>query len=160
MSRRVVHFGKKQTLMVAVVVMILRLWAMYNRSKLILRVFLPLFSLELISSILCAAFYSDPRILPGLWMLAELMIHCTNPLSTPTPFVRHHTGDTIQIFDLSLCVWLNHLPSMSIVNSVLRVTHGTALCIFAIAQLVRQSKQWQPNRYMNLLVKQGILYFI
>ncbi|KAI9459538.1 hypothetical protein HD554DRAFT_1616316 [Boletus coccyginus] len=113
--------------------MILRLWAMYSRSKLILRVFLPLFSLELISSIICAAFYSDPRILPG---------------------------DITQISGFSLCVWHNHLPSVSIVGSVLQMTNGTALCIFAIAQFVKQSKQWQPNQYIDLLVKQGILYFI
>ena len=31
-----VHFQKKQTLMVPAVVMILRVWAMYNRSRLIL----------------------------------------------------------------------------------------------------------------------------
>ena len=50
--------------------------------------------------------------------------------------------------------------------SILQLTHGAALCTLAIFQSVRQSlqmyhvtKQWQLNRYMTLLVKQGILYF-
>ena len=50
---------------------------------------------------------------------------------------------------------------------VLQITHGTAMCMLALFQFVRQSyqmyrvtKQWQLNRYMNLLVGQGILYFI
>ncbi|KAG8212945.1 hypothetical protein J3R82DRAFT_11307 [Butyriboletus roseoflavus] len=40
------------------------------------------------------------------------------------------------------------------------------MCTFAIVRFVRESlqmyrvtKQWYPNRYMNLLVKEGILYF-
>ena len=40
------------------------------------------------------------------------------------------------------------------------------MCIFAITQFVRQlletyrvTKQWQLNRYMTLLVRQGVLYF-
>ncbi|KAG8219165.1 hypothetical protein J3R82DRAFT_4934 [Butyriboletus roseoflavus] len=47
------------------------------------------------------------------------------------------------------------------------MTHAAAMCILAIAQFVRQllqmyrvTKGWQLNRYMNLLVQQGILYFL
>ncbi|KAF8547043.1 hypothetical protein OG21DRAFT_1573935 [Imleria badia] len=121
--------------MAAAVVMILRLWAMYNRSKIILRIFLSLFALELISSLLGAAIYSDARIF----------------------------SDTIHI---SICAWKNHLPSVAIVVFILQMTHSAAMCIFAIAQFVRQSlemyrmtKQWQFSYYMKFLVKQGILYF-
>ena len=41
--------------------MILRVWAMYNQSKVILSALLPLFSLQIIFTILAAAIYSDPR---------------------------------------------------------------------------------------------------
>ena len=41
------------------------------------------------------------------------------------------------------------------------------MCILAIVQFVRMllqtrsvTRRWQPNRYMNLLVKQGIFYFL
>ncbi|KAF8547041.1 hypothetical protein OG21DRAFT_1490577 [Imleria badia] len=124
--------------MVGAVVMILRLWAMYNRSKLILRIFLSLSSLKLISSLIGAAISSDPRILPV---------------------------DTNQILDFSFCVWQRRLPSLATVASILQITHGAAMCIFAIAhwtfvkQSLRVTKQRQLNHYMNFLVKQGILYF-
>jgi ABC-type enterochelin transport system permease subunit len=43
----------------------------------------------------------------------------------------------------------------------------TLLCIFAVAKFVRQSlemhkalKQWRSDRYMKLLVRESILYFI
>ena len=53
------------------------------------------------------------------------------------------------------------------VIAILQITNGAVMCILAIVQSVRVSlqmdsvtRQWQPNRYMNLLVKQGILYFL
>ena len=51
----------KQTLIVAAVAMILRVWAMYNRSRLILNTLLVLFFLEIIFGVLDYAMYSDPR---------------------------------------------------------------------------------------------------
>ncbi|KAF8558825.1 hypothetical protein OG21DRAFT_1519573 [Imleria badia] len=92
--------------------MILHLWAMYNRSRLILGTLLTTFCLEIIFGVVTIAIYSDPKNLSG-------------------------------------------------------ITHGGVMCILAIVQFVRQSlqmyrvtKQWQLNRYMGLLVKQGILYFL
>lgn len=50
--------------------------------------------------------------------------------------------------------------------TIFQITHGAAMCLLAIIRFVRQSlqmyratKQWQPNRYMSLLVTQGIFYF-
>lgn len=50
---------------------------------------------------------------------------------------------------------------------ILQITQSTAVCVLAIAQFARQSvemyrltKRWQLNRYMSLLVKQGILSFL
>ena len=47
------------------------------------------------------------------------------------------------------------------------MTHGATMCLLAIASFVSQSLQmhrvtkgWQLNQYMNLLAKQGILYFV
>ena len=52
--------------MVAAVVMILRVWAMYSRSRLILGILLILFSLETISDVLVAATSSNPRYWSGM----------------------------------------------------------------------------------------------
>jgi hypothetical protein len=57
---------KKQTLIVTAVVMILHVWAMYNRSRLILGTLLTLFSAEMISTILAITIDSIPRNLPGM----------------------------------------------------------------------------------------------
>ncbi|KAF8548549.1 hypothetical protein OG21DRAFT_749256 [Imleria badia] len=50
--------------------------------------------------------------------------------------------------------------------AMIQITHGAAMCNLTIVQFGRQSlqmyrltKQWQPNRYLILLVRQGILYF-
>lgn len=154
-------------MMMVAVAMILRVWAMYNRSKLILRTLLTLFSLEIISTLLADAIFQDLRYMQGMWMLAELMVRCTDPLSTAIPFLGRHTVHTTQILNFSFCVWQNNLPSLTKVVSILQMTHAAAMCILAIVQFVRQSLQmrrvtkgWQLNRYMNLLVKQGILYFV
>ena len=52
------------------------------------------------------------------------------------------------------------------VAAILRIALGAALCILAILEFVKQSLQlyratnvWQPNQYMKLLLKQGVLYF-
>ncbi|KAF8548556.1 hypothetical protein OG21DRAFT_1489305 [Imleria badia] len=119
--------------------MILRVWAMYNRSKLILRILLILFSLEIIFGVLAAAIYSFPRDL---------------------------SAATIQVLDFPSCAVQLTTPTWSKVAAILQITHAAVMCILAIIQGVRQSlqmysvtKQWQLNRYMILLVRQGVLYF-
>ena len=52
--------------MVAAVVMILRVWAMYNRSRFILGTLLILFFVEIISTIFVAAINSNPENVSGV----------------------------------------------------------------------------------------------
>ena len=52
--------------MMNTVVMILRVWVMYNRSRLILGILLMLFSVEVISTIIAAVVGSDPKNLSGM----------------------------------------------------------------------------------------------
>ncbi|KAF8553297.1 hypothetical protein OG21DRAFT_1261156 [Imleria badia] len=121
-------------------VMILRVWAMYNRSRIILRALLALFSVEIISSVLAAAIQSNPKDMPAA---------------------------IFQILDLSVCVVEPTSPIWTEVVTILQMVHGATMCILVIFQFVRQSlqiyratKHWQLNRYTNLLVKQGIFYFL
>ncbi|KAF8135142.1 hypothetical protein EV363DRAFT_1396592 [Boletus edulis] len=120
-------------------VMILRVWAMYNRSRLVLGILLILFASEMISTVLALAIDSDPKKLPAT---------------------------TIQILNYSYCVLQATEPKWTNVAIILQITHAAVVCLLAILQVTRQSlqmyrvtKQWQPNRYMALLVKQGILSF-
>lgn len=48
------------------VVMILRVWAMYNRSKIILGSLLTFYVAEIIPSVVNCIVYSDPRNVPGM----------------------------------------------------------------------------------------------
>lgn len=58
-------FQNKQTLTVTPVVMILRVWTMYNRSRLILGTLLMLFSTVIIATFLTVAIGSIPKNLSG-----------------------------------------------------------------------------------------------
>jgi hypothetical protein len=100
-------------------------------------------------------------------MLAERMVRCTNQLSITTLLVGHRTAVTIQLPEFSFCAPQATAPIWTNVAVILQITQGGAMCVFAIAQVIRQSlrmyrvtKQWQLNRYMGLFVKQGILYFL
>ncbi|KAF8442258.1 hypothetical protein L210DRAFT_3202434 [Boletus edulis BED1] len=119
-------------------VMMLRVWAMYNRSRLILAVLLILFFLEIIPSILYAVIDSNPK-----------------NLSAPV----------IQITDFSYCLVLP-IAVWTDETAAFQITHGAVMCTLAIFQFVGQllqmysaTKQWQISQYLKLIVKQGIIYF-
>lgn len=140
--------------------MILRVWAMYSRSILVLGTLLTLFSVETIYTIVTTAIYGSPKNVQGLWTLAKCEVYGTNEIHD------HHTAFIIQTFNSSVCIVEPSSPISTKPGTILRIINGTAIFVFAIVQFVRQSllmyrvtKQWQINRYMNILVKQGILYF-
>ena len=141
--------------------MILRVWAMYNRSRLLLRALLILLSLEVIFFILNARVGVNPE--NGTFM--PIKVYYTNRLSTTATLDR--TVVTVQILDFSICTVPYSLwPAWVYVAFILQITHGVTTCILVTIEFVRQSlqmyqvtKQWQLNRYMSLLVKQAVLYF-
>ncbi|KAF8130842.1 hypothetical protein EV363DRAFT_1334707 [Boletus edulis] len=77
-----------------------------------------------------------------------------------TILYTHLSVTLAQVLDLSFC------NRYSLCNATPRVVLAAALVIFAVSQTLKQSfemykatKQWQPNRYMQKLVGDGILYF-
>ena len=151
--------------MVVAVVMILRVWAMYNRSTLILGVLLTSFSLEIIANVLFAAVTGIPN-LSGTLMRAEQMVSYTNELSIMAPLICRSTVITAQIPGYTSCTWVLTSPTWMEVADILQIMHGAAVCILGTVRFVIQSRQmyrvtrqWQPNQYMVLLVREGILYF-
>ena len=158
-----------EILMTPVVVMILRVWAIYNRSRFILSALLILFSLEIICFIFSAIGSSIPKSLSGMFMLDEEIICCTDQFSAAAALGGAHTVGTSQILDYSICVAQPEpflFRRWAQVGAILQIAHGAATCILVAVEFVRQSlqmyrvtKQWQLNRYMNLLAKQAILYF-
>ena len=95
------------------------------------------------------------------------MVRYTNWLPTTTSLAGYHKAATIQILDFSFCVVGSTSLIWTKVATILQITHGAAMCMLALVRFVRQSlqmypatKQWQINRYMGLLVREGILYFL
>ncbi|KAF8549553.1 hypothetical protein OG21DRAFT_1525741 [Imleria badia] len=120
--------------------MILRVWVMYNRSRIILTTLLIMFSAEVVCTIVVAAMWSDPRI---TWLT------------------------TMHILDVTMCMVEFPLAVWTKAATILEIMISTTMCTLAIGRFITQSlqmyrvtKQWQLSRYMNLLVQQGIVYFL
>ncbi|KAG9313379.1 hypothetical protein JVU11DRAFT_5697 [Chiua virens] len=120
--------------------MILRMWAMYNQSRLIFCTLFTFLSIEIVSAVVAAAAYIDSK---------------------------NYRYFTIQLLEYSSCYEKNTAIIWVEVTLILQVIFAAVLCMLAIIQFVKQSismynltKQWQLNRYINLLVKEGIVYFI
>ncbi|KAF8452720.1 hypothetical protein L210DRAFT_3519493, partial [Boletus edulis BED1] len=126
--------------MAADMVMILRVYAIYNRSKIILGVLLALYFTELVLLIVNASIYSDPTyIIASVTQLLDFMV-CSFTLTTQT--------------------W-------NIAAVTIQCILGTFLCILVVAKFMRESLQmhqttgkWQMNRYLRLLLRDGFLYFL
>ncbi|KAF9231087.1 hypothetical protein BU15DRAFT_82845 [Melanogaster broomeanus] len=123
--------------------MILRVYAMYNRSRTVLAILLVVYIPVVILLIVVAATYNNPRSYLSVTDLKMVDIEfCTVTYAASiTHFAKLHT-----------------LPQY--VLSIL-------LVVLSISQFVRESlqmhkavKQWQSNRYMSLLTGQSVLYFI
>ena len=109
--------------MVVAVVMILRVWAMYNRSTLILGVLLTSFSLEIIANVLFAAVTGIPN-LSGTLMRAKRMVSYTNELSIMTPLICRSTVIIAQIPGYTSCTWVLTSPTWMEVADILQIKIG------------------------------------
>ncbi|KAF8119661.1 hypothetical protein EV363DRAFT_1440672 [Boletus edulis] len=121
--------------------MILRVYAMWNRSRTILYILLLIFMIQTIITVVVDGNYEDSNI----------------------------TVTIIHVLDFSFCnAFYSNASVLSPVYYITpRLVLGALLAILAVFQTLKQSfeiykatKLWQPNRYMKKLVKDGILYFI
>jgi len=124
--------------------MILRVYTMWSRSRTILHVLLFIYIVQTITSFIYAGIYFNPN--------------------------THMSVTIVQVPDFpdaSLCIpLLNIPPNLTIYYMIPRFVLSAVLFILALTQPLKESvamykatKQWQPNRYMKLLVKDGIIYF-
>jgi len=119
--------------------MILRLWAMYDRSRIILSILLTSYLGEVIPSTIESVIYSNPK----------------NLIETNTT-----------ILDLSFCSTGLVLGDWNKATSVSQLVHAGVMCILVIIQFMRRSvqtykatKQWRLSPFINLLVVEGTVYF-
>jgi len=122
-------------------VMILRVYAMWGQSKRILGALLFIYVPGVIIGFIFTGIYNDsnPYFLVSIIRLPNLT-YCNYSYDPPVP------------------IWSYMSPTFVL---------GVALLILAVMQTLTQSfymykatKHWQPNEYMKLLVRDGILYFL
>ncbi|KIJ07075.1 hypothetical protein PAXINDRAFT_103107 [Paxillus involutus ATCC 200175] len=127
---------------VADLLMILRVYAMYRRSKILLAILLAIY---IPTTVLCT--------------VATIMYSHPNVTLTVT---------TTEAAVFNFCVATYDTTSLFGTYTVIpRLVLGVILCTLAVAKFVRESldmhkaiKQWQPNRYLELLTRESVLYFI
>jgi len=75
----------------------------------------------------------------------------------------------VQVLDVFVCSasFINVASITRLSTTIPRVTLGVTLLILAListlkqlVEMYRATKQWQPNKYMQLLMREGILYFL
>ncbi|KAF9235946.1 hypothetical protein BU15DRAFT_64397 [Melanogaster broomeanus] len=128
-------------LAVANLLMILRVYAMYKRSRIILFILL------------------------GIYLPTMVVLVVSASLETPGSSLLVTSAEVI---DVKFCVVTGSgIFRIATYAFIPRFVLSVLLCILAIAQFVRQSlqmhaalKKWQSNQYAELLVQENILYFV
>ena len=77
------------------------------------------------------------------------------------------TVPIVQLFDMSICNGVIRTEMCGILCSIVQFVLGTVMCMLMAAKFVRDSLRMyqatrtrQLNKYINLLVRDGLLYFI
>ncbi|KAI9462730.1 hypothetical protein HD554DRAFT_2175860 [Boletus coccyginus] len=124
-------------------VMILRVYAMWNQSKCILWVLVFIYVPQVILSLVVLGIYYNPN--------------------------TYLSVTVIQVLDFSVCdaSFGNGASIAYLYTTIPRVTLSVTLLILALiitlkesVDMYRETKQWQPNRYMKQLMKDQIIYFL
>ncbi|KAF8431052.1 hypothetical protein L210DRAFT_3003901 [Boletus edulis BED1] len=120
--------------------MILRVYAMYNRSKFILGILLLIYIPEVVIVIVGFGIYSDPN---------------------------HTMVSVYHILDITGCGIVVSTRKWGITIAIIQFIIGTVLCSLVVAKFVRDSlkmyqatRKWQMNRYISLLTRDGLFYYL
>ena len=149
------------------VVMILRVYAMWNRSNSILCLLLFIYVVQTITTVIFIGTYNTPDThFSGMSRAVNWMQQYN---LDKWPYSTFSSVTTVRVLDFSFCSasYVNVPLMLSMYPATPRFVLGAALMVFAVLQTTRQSvemykatKQWQPNRYMQRLVRDGIFYFL
>ena len=153
--------------------MILRVYAMWNQSKGILYTLLFIYVPQVILSFVFSGIYfvaNTNNYLTGMSranLQAPLeshayMAHCLLPLFSPVT--------AVQVIGFSFCnssLTNDRASHLMLGIIVLRIVLSVMLLMLAVVSTFKESiamykatKLWQPNRYMQQLVQDGIFYFL
>ncbi|KAF9230574.1 hypothetical protein BU15DRAFT_69079 [Melanogaster broomeanus] len=135
-------WGNMIYLSVTDLTLILRVYAMYNRSRIVLGIILLVY-------------------IPTVAVQFALIVMFNN-------FKTHLSVTEVEEMNLKFCVTsYSDATELSIYIWIARAVNSAVLCLFAVAQFIRHALEmhkvlgkWQSNRYMRFLVQESILYFI
>jgi len=123
-------------------VIILRVYALWNRSKIILAVLLFCYMIQVIIQLVVTAVFDNPHT-DATVIISHILDHsiCTEVFPVIGPYVKYMVIDST-LFNLLLLI-------LALVPTVKQS-----------ATMYKTTKRWQPNRYMSLIVKEGIFYVL
>ena len=145
--------------------MILRVYAMWGRCKWILSVLLFVCVPQVVISIVLAGIYYNPNTYFSgtscgdlYWSLWQFRVADRSSSATVT---------IIQVGGFSVCNGLSKIPSPLLLGlAIPRLALGITLFILAAIPTLKESIEmykatqiWQPNQYMQRLMRDGVLYF-
>lgn len=92
--------------------------------------------------------------------------HCANYITEQLPpFLNIVIID--QVLDFRFCVIQPGLAMWLEMAQIVQITLGATMCLLVAVQFIRESlqiykvtKRFQVNRYMNLLAREGMIYFL
>jgi len=121
-------------------VMILRVYAMWRQSKTILSILLFCFVVKAVVELVGIAVFDNPRT-DARVIISQVLDYttCTEVLSMLSPYLKFTLISTF-LFDVLLLI-LALIPAVK--DSM---------------AMYRETKLWQPNRYMSLIVREGVFY--
>ena len=74
---------------------------------------------------------------------------------------------TAQVLDFSFCVQQNTSPILELLVDGAQITLGALMCLLVALKFIREAhqvykatKRFRLNRYMNLLFREGMIYFL
>jgi len=131
-------------------VMILRVYTMWNHSKWILYILLFVYVPQIITSTVAQGIYANPNT-----YLLVTVVQVTIDVAVCNFSSNPSNVDTSKSYQLTWGI------------TALRLVLAIMLLILAVIPSLKQSvamykatKQWQPNHYLQLFAKDGILYFL
>jgi len=121
-------------------VMILRVYALFHRSRIILGGLFVLYITEVVILVVGASIYSDPK-------YVQVTI--------------------VRLLGITVCNPVPNTETWNTATAIVQFIHGTVLSFLVVAKFVRDSlrtyqatRKWQFNKYISLLVRDGFLYFL
>ena len=147
--------------------MILRVYALWYRSRAVLYPLIALFVVQAIVSVVLPAIYnSSTKYFTGMsrpkWKVSLGSINSYTPIALPS-------ASLLQVLDFTLCNGtFGGVPDrLGLYAALPRFALSGMLLVLAVTRTLKQlvdmygaTKQWQPNRYISQFARDGIYYFI